>query len=483
MSGLLSLPDEILSLILSFVSLSSAEIDAVTPLAPRLNASDAVWKSLCLLAWRVDEQRFAQWPTEIGSFRNLYRVLERWAPREGFYVALEAFPYGHIVLMRFDNGRFVGDSLWPSRLVDSGEVYQRSRILEITFDGDGDVAQATLCGAPCAVDFLEGDAPLESLSLQPGAWPINGQMQWAPVTASAGCMRFSVADEAFGALRAGAEAGGSEVRFSSRVWRPHFEGADGLQLFRSLLHLQFVVRQERAQQPATSRPPGAIPGMQLTLRFEEGPRRKPAFAYDESMPVVRPGLYTASYSPAHYGQFSRECILIEYVVMKRGEGEEPGDDGFWRRVKDEMFGGDTRADPGGIFEGLRAEVAAGGQRELLFLVGRKVTGDYHVPMGELSFCALISPLRSSADGVQPGSRIGERGAAGGGSRRSYIVEDAFPGWGTLAFPGFHQPSWDHGTIVRAQNLIGFVWTREQEEAAMLRWLPDQDSYPWFLNGG
>ena len=118
--GLEAIAPELLAKVLAFTATRGSAISTLTLVSRSLagavgarGASSGVWRALCQAHWRISDSRFAQWP-RIASWRVLYRVLETWVPREGYYQLLDAAPWGMLLLLHFDGGEFVGRSVFPS---------------------------------------------------------------------------------------------------------------------------------------------------------------------------------------------------------------------------------------------------------------------------------------------------------------------------------------------------------------------------------
>ena len=92
-------------------------------------------------------------------------------------------------------------------------------------------------------------------------------------------------------------------------------------------------------------------------------------------------------------------------------------------------------------DSLLAELQATGARSCTWLVGRKVTGDFHVPMGATTFIALLEPQLQAEP---PPPRV--LTAAG-----FETVRQGWMGFGTLARPGFRDPSWDRGWLAQLED--------------------------------
>ena len=166
--------------------------------------------------------------------------------------------------------------------------------------------------------------------------------------------------------------------------------------------------------------------------------------------------------------------------------------------------------------------------EAVFCIGRKVTGDAHVPAGAASWGALCYPpvvttgpaeessnSKSRSSGEANSSLPDDENASDGvgfphfqaatsvvgrHNNARIPVNRAWPGWGTLAFPGFERPSWSDGQLCQLRSGGGggggsasegddenddgrfaFMWDRmESQPATVLKWLSVQQEYP-FVN--
>lgn len=123
----------------------------------------------------------------------------------------------------------------------------------------------------------------------------------------------------------------------------------------------------------------------------------------------------------------------------------------------------------------RAEGA--GFASLVFVKATKVCGDIYVPMGAVSFAALVDPPPAVA--VFAG-HVGAAGATVVDRQTGSVepVERRWPGLGALAFAGFRHASWGAGSLVQLADdadgtqRFGFVWQRAQD-AVVLHWVDAQ----------
>lgn len=188
----------------------------------------------------------------------------------------------------------------------------------------------------------------------------------------------------------------------------------------------------------------------LIFDWVDGPVQEKHFRYEKTMPIIQPGLYSASYS-ASYGCFQRECVLIQHLqyefpkwpVRSTSSGDDnigekdvsfttvnPGAIDVWNRIRTDIFR--NQADPSNIMNHIREKITAIQPTKIIFTVGKKVTGDPHVPMGKFTFGAMVFPdIGKSANALQKLGFMRDRQAR----QRTYEVFTCYDGWGTLAYPG------------------------------------------------
>ena len=157
----------------------------------------------------------------------------------------------------------------------------------------------------------------------------------------------------------------------------------------------------------------------------------------------------------------------------------------------EVFNTPVQKDPNSIFQDLSTQMINAQQDSIVVVLGRKVTGDIHVPMRQLTFGALVHPaipLRSSAT-VCP-TTVKDRG----GKEEEYNVLRHWDGWGTLAYQHFQNPSWASGCLLQVArsnqletagtpNCFGFLWKEDDDgrphAVSILERMPEQDMFQWF----
>ena len=153
----------------------------------------------------------------------------------------------------------------------------------------------------------------------------------------------------------------------------------------------------------------------------------------------------------------------------------------WQRITKDVFADrHTSAQAERLKE---IQKAIGSVDELVFVSARKVTGDFHVPMGQLSFSALVSPALKISDKWQDLHTITDRNT----QRVRHIVR-RWMGWCTLAYKSFKRPSWAEGVLVQIapereeeRSAFAFCVDGDNQEAIVLGWLPAQDNEPFLLH--
>uniref|UniRef100_A0A7S4HV70 Uncharacterized protein n=1 Tax=Odontella aurita TaxID=265563 RepID=A0A7S4HV70_9STRA len=450
---------------------------------------ESVFRALCQLHWRsTSTDRFEdEWRPSLGTWRTTYCVLQTWVPREGFYSVVEAAPWGMLVRLRFECGQFVGDILWPHEEADASNergpgggrlptAFQFIRVLTVSFSEDG-TGEISLCGIEeglGAADVIEASTTRLIKPIVLPHWPgqlsigsAGGALQLVlPPVLSSAALAAGVGDSSY-----------VEERFRDddaryHLWDPATT-ATPLEMFRSLW--------EHRPNPE---------GRKLTLDWIDGPMRDDTFQYTESMPVIKPGLYSGVYVPEEYGKFKREVIMIEYRKYEMHDSESDTNDATWDKIQRDAFNFPEQMDDNGFLNQVKSAVHASDTKEIVFVLGRKVTGDYHVPMQRVTFGALVHPQLNSENA--PPHAVTDKGGDG----IEYKVVNSWAGWGTLAYPGFLLPTWAIGTLVQVEHpnrqhckinghtpqKFGFMWESDgtgTHETTILSRMPEQDEFPWF----
>jgi len=431
-------------------------------------------------------------------------------------VLLDAFPWGLLFLLHFDNGDFVGDAVWAN----PGETQKCHRIFSISpslpsQNGDhgseglddksrdnGDPSMGvtrgrfkrersrgkstrrskgkeslpsgrgkTCTGLPIEARFEYKSQRRSSIFLRPRSVVVPELMRRGPWS---NLSRFSnLNPEECLVVKVSSEWGEDEVKDEVVLgdeWRP--EPLRGVRSsIQEMMDVMFKANDRRKG---------------LRFKWVDGPARIPELRYTADMPVIRPGLYSGHYGE-HYGQFADEIFLVQYHKFnldylrrknatekkERIASEKAGLD-TWIRIYEEVF--DRRGKNEMLEIKCYLEDTNANVDEIIFVTGRKVTGDLHVPMGETTWVALVYP-------ILPLDRQEFESVRGREDGKSLDVMRSFPGWGTLAYPGFEQASFSKGSLVQVANghhgghRFGFTWERGQDSTIM-EWMDVQDSNPF-----
>jgi len=466
----------------SLITLLATRDTAGAPHKDDDDAEEQVFRSLCLLHWQsVSSASFeTEWKPKLSRWKAVYRVLQTWVPREGFYSVLEAAPWGLLLRLQFEAGKFVGYLLWPhhEEAEEGGDTtgssgFRSIRVLSVTFSHEGNASQATLLNQRES-DNAGGIG--EEISIM----PIKVPKYTEPGMVLPGwSLRTIVGTGTTLRLiqRTNARMTDSLRNELDATWN-HSTAADPNQMLQTLW------------QYSALRSPGGV--RHLTLNWVDGPSRDDSFQYLDGMPVIRPGLYSGVYAPDVYGKFKREVILIEYRKYELGESNSTEEATKWNTIQTEIFNAPEHTDGHGFYQSVKTFVTKSSSRSIVFVVGRKVTGDYHVPMRCITFGALVHPTLPLQN---PPATATDRGHG----EHEYFVKNAWAGWGTMAFPGFQRPVWANGTLVQVEprsasirngrgneaqsgiDQFGFIWESDHrgEETSILTRMTEQDEFPWF----
>lgn len=191
---------------------------------------------------------------------------------------------------------------------------------------------------------------------------------------------------------------------------------------------------------------------------------------------VRSGMYIGDYSHnSQYGLYGNEALLLQRRTFDLGplvgRSDLSADDGDFAALR-ALFGRGQANEPLStpvldLLQWLRL----GSASHCTMLIGRKVTGDMHVPMGAATFVALLEPPPPAVLGVRlnapPTPPVPTVAMTRGGEER---VVRGWLGFGTLAFPGFGNPQWDPGWLVQLEDdadgrRFAFVWGSRQGDSA------------------
>lgn len=381
----------------------------------------------------------SEWPSHqrVGKWRILNQILSKYAILEGFWVICDAWPFGYLILCRFHGEKFCGDIIYPlPTVIGKDNRRQRNviryrnlteRIFEISFADDTGEESCKVLSSQTAAHF--GIQEEESVILNNLRFPRNRGLL------------FEISDI-------------SEANYKD----DENEGiitADGdtMPPIKSLI--SDMINDEH----------------RFLMEYLDGPNGRPisdATAYqkimkesiqiDSNMPLIKPGLYVGSYG-TQYGFRQHEIIQIRYFEISEDNGKSQQDE---RQVLlDDAFGGRIPSD-----------FSTKEELTTFLISGRKVTGDTHVPTGEVTWVANMSKtIEDTSD--RPEFVLDH-------NRQRHNVKRAWPGYGTLAYLFFQRPSWNDGWLYQLEDdeydgssRFAFAWSKWQnEECIILNGLPN-----------
>jgi len=208
--------------------------------------------------------------------------------------------------------------------------------------------------------------------------------------------------------------------------------------------------------------------------------------YEIGFPNLKQGLYVGNYHPELYGQFSQEVISITFQIYD-----------FTSETSLASFNKD-------IFRGNKMDavlklvndscVQQDDKKNVVFIVGRKVTGDPNVPMGAVTFFGIVHPkappqvsefveqtvkIKIVKNGTQTVTRV--------------PVRTKWPGFGTLSITGFIDPSWDSCCLLQIETpsnegvnsglAFALCWNSWRGDTVTeLHWLEEQNNQVYHNDG-
>jgi len=469
------LPHDLLAFIISFVTNDLREVLRLAMLSKKIykehfNCTSGVWKPLCIQSWKVTEQHLTQWP-KMSSWKSLYATLQHWVPREGFYVLLDAYPWGILFLMRILDGNFVCDVVRYNEEKQKQDCYRLFNVSCV----DKSVASLEGSNLKFRVTFESKEnrqnrigrtsiSPILANDIFP---TVFGRIPAFPVeTMTLTCISTAEEHKEDSLDNLTGDDGRENVDdLPNSLWFPWNPNWNESPDIRKMV-LELVCK--------SSSSASKYQGKELRFQWVDGPTRTSELVYTADMPIIRPGLYSGTYGE-HYGQFRHEILLIEYRRFPLHNTNERTR--VWDDIGKTIFAGRGNS----IVKEIQQSIDGMGNatvKEIIFVVGKKVTGDIHVPLGNETFVALVHPLLQFTRAV--GETIRNRE-----SKKVLKVKRFFHGWGTLAYPNFHRPSWSAGSLVQVEDdsesgvhQFGFAWERGVECAIILRWLDIQSTHPF-----
>ena len=212
----------------------------------------------------------------------------------------------------------------------------------------------------------------------------------------------------------------------------------------------------------------------LNFEYVDGPSHELAkdIRITEDMPLIKPGpLWILSSKP--YQKYHREILFIEY---KKYGSLDLAD--TWTLIHKEVFNAQNAS---GVISTIREAVTTANVTEAVFVVGRKVTGDCHVPAGKCTFGALVHPRLPNPFPNAPEIEY----AKSRDGRQALKVIRRWHGWGTVAYPVF-EGSTVPGILMQLENdiegkqSVWLFWDRDSMNRPFTV-VPIQNQYSGFIN--
>jgi len=380
-----------------------------------------------------------------GRALQLAALRQKWAKAQGIYHVLDAYPAGLLCLIRLE-----GDVVKGEVVIHGGPAHtcERVQFLSVKLlgpDADGSDARevfecvglqvervsVTSCEHPpdVCIELPEGRELFEEVHILDGLLEPSRYLQFLTIKLGLDSKSYDTKSIWDISNQAGARGGLT-----------------------------------RAAVPETLRAlVSSIEDRSLTLGMLRAPA--PVRLHDPSAVYIKPGLYVGDFGEADYGRFCHEVCLVEYSRFDL-RGKLQSED----RVRFSRLFGKATPYP---FDSLPYHCIESGS--ITVASGTKVTGDVHVPMGQVAWVALIEPSHQSLNiSDLPELPTGLHDKEG---NRVNVIR-GWPGAGTLAGIGFKDARWDFGWLLlltEGRNTrFAFAWLGDLD-VIVLSWVQVQDS--------
>lgn len=477
-----SFPAEIIANIVSFVSKDQVEVVNVvnsllannqrhTTINNNHNNNDHeddVYRALCLTSF---PEYCCGKESTTNSWKVQYQILADWFPKQGFYSILEAAPWGMLIRLQLEApNRMVGDLLWP---VDTGDSQVHTiRIFDIFLDyhsNKNGETNTTFLSEKIHFhhDIVSQNHKLSMVHYNTINYDDDHNSRLIVPAIISDCPSNAIQHGAISIISTARKLMDPvERRTLDQIWAPWSPSLPTEML-------QCLFQHES----------------HLTLDWVHG-----ALLPQQSslvLPSMKPGLYSAVYERI-YGKYKREIILVEFLHYELNSNKHD-DSSMWQDIQSTVFQSPSvQKDPEDIFETIRTGIlnyhahqceqdASYSKTPITFVIGRKVTGDFHVPMKQLSFGALLFPRLEETTTENRPTRFRDQASS---ATEAYSITQSWYGWGTLAHPLFVKPLWSRGIFVTAvssseEPQFGFVWHAQDRtpHGSILTRMKEQDNFP------
>ena len=258
------------------------------------------------------------WP-QLSSPRQLHRILAIYAPLEGFYVLQSAFPYGLLLILRFRDGRFVGELVGHAdgcnglQGPDGHLSNARTTVLSVAFDDDdgngGETETTTWCGyralcyggagSPDHIQDVSGGVLGQRNVFEVGT--VRKLIEPFSPTRDDLLVRVEITTADGDAREDAGSHFGPGPAVSGSAWNPINSTTAPTDLVASLLSL------------------GRGGQHDMCLSYIDGPSAIRDFVVTPDMPLMRPGLYCGAYDEM-YGKFRHGESGDRWVTWRRSNG-------------------------------------------------------------------------------------------------------------------------------------------------------------------
>lgn len=323
----------------------------------------------------------------------------------GFYILPSSFPWCLVLLMWFEGNALLADAV-QYRSPAAGEAIEEIRVpvFKVVFLRKGTEFEASLLftdGTEIACEI--GALPL----ILPGALDFKGLRDYDKVVPSWLSKRAGVA------IKSGEpEPDSCSIDSWTAAWKTPELGVSVVQLVQDIWNST-----------------GALSLMLIRSAVDYMLR-------DPSAPQLDPGLYVGDFGD-RYGHFRLETLRLEYQSCKISE---------LSCIFEYPFT-EPNLDPHDIIPHELKDAAAqlDQDQQVTFLVLSKVTGDHYVPAGQVTFVAPMGVLRErlvERRGDNPTTVVPP------GFSSPQTVQEAWPGFVTLARHLFRDPHWAEAHMVQ-----------------------------------
>jgi len=468
---------------------------------------DNLWRYLCHLSFPSSKERKSHWPSPssstISSWMSTYAILEEWTPKIGFYNILNANPWGMIVVLHFRHGELVGEILWyggydkdhkGGHEEDESERLMLHDLVCISkfalpFFGGG------ASRAPVASGTLLDQIPIQASRVTDTNTAIpSGALNLPQRLGGDGGVMFTFVSNLFTALAPhpttqalcieplhGQEEELAEAseELQDDPWNPFYTSCSMYHMIYKLWNASKTTTTLEQHNTSLILEYVKLPSFSVYHHFLQS--SSSSSSSRENVAYIKPGLYSGSYDNTLYGKFSREVVLVEYI--KYDLTPNANNDAVWEEIHETIFRSTKQRDDANLFQNLRTLIERNytSSPEIIFVLGKKVTGDIHVSAGNISWGAVVYPHVDFQEVMNHG--VG--GAAATTSMSShrpnqirdrcnaklYDIQRKWFGFGTLAYPGFRDAGWSPGHLVylgktmasSSSDAFGFSWDGQEEE--------------------